>query len=82
MTCSVLCGIQTLIDAVADPRGGGSYGVSGQMWVPGGRLRLRVIEQFSHHRQPFVQREGPAGEAGPVVVNSHVLQPALARMRR
>ena len=44
------------------------------MGVPGGRLNLRVPEQFSDHRQPFADEQSAGRERVAEVVNAYVVQ--------
>ena len=69
-------------DPDGDPLGGFPDRVAVEMRIARGRLGLAVTEQPADDRQPLAERERPRGEGVAKVVNSQVLQSALAPMRR
>ena len=56
MRGSLWSSYEIVVDALADLRRGGIYGIAREMSVPGGRLQLGVTEQLSDHREPFAER--------------------------
>ena len=75
--CCAIPRIEVPVDAVSDARGGCLDGVSGEMGVSGGRLDLRVSEQFSYHGQALAERQRAGSERLTDVVNVYVVQSGL-----
>ena len=67
-------GIEVSVDAVSDARGGCLDGVAGEMGVSGGRLDLRVSQQFSYHGQALAERQRTGSKRMAEVVNSHPVE--------
>ena len=69
-----LRGRQVAADAAGDTRGGILDGIPGKVGVPGGRLHLRVTQQFPDHGQAFAQGQRPGSIRMAEVVNSPLFQ--------
>ena len=67
-------GVEIVVDAVADPVGGGHYGIPDEMIAPPGCLQFRLHGQVSNLRLPFAEGQGLGGEGIPEFVNSRSAQ--------